>query len=68
MSESTRGPLYIVTERLDPGGGEKWDSYLSWSHLSQLDEVVSLDSSLCPPVVDELLPEDWSHVLNGDSC
>jgi hypothetical protein len=60
------GPLYITTERFDPGRGADWTDYISWSGLTQLREVVSLDSILCPKVIDEILPEDWHHIVNED--
>jgi hypothetical protein len=59
-------PLYIVTERFDPGRGDDWQKYVSWSGLTQLHEVVSLDAILCPKVIDEILPEDWHHIVNED--
>jgi hypothetical protein len=59
-------PLYIATERFDTGRESEWEKYLSWSGLTQLREVVSLDSILCPRVVDEILPDDWNHIVNED--
>jgi len=60
------GPLFIVTERFDPRRGSDWHSYVNWSKLNQLTEVVSLDSCLCPPVVREIRDEDWPHIVNED--
>src|SRR6266481_3149274 len=60
------GPLYIVTERFDPSVGERWHRYVAWSTLSQLSEVVSLDSSLCPPILREVRDDDWPHIVNED--
>src|SRR4026209_1102755 len=60
------GPLYIATERFDPGRGLEWDRYVAWSGLTQLREVVSLDAMLCPRVVEEILPDDWDHSVNED--
>lgn len=60
------GPLYIVTERFDPGRGADWDRYLAWSGLTQLREVVSLDGYLGKPVVEDILPDDWPHIVNED--
>jgi hypothetical protein len=60
------GPLFIVTERFDASFGESWSRYIAWSGLRQLSEVVSLDSLLCPSVLDEILDEDWSHIVNED--
>jgi len=59
-------PLYIVTERFDPARGADWADYISWSGLTQLREVVSLDSILCPKVIDEILQADWHHIVNED--
>jgi len=60
------GPLYIVTERFDRGRGTDWAKYIKWSQLTQLREVVSLDTILCPKVIDAVLPEDWDHIVNED--
>jgi hypothetical protein len=59
------GPLYIVTERFNPGRPD-WDRYIAWSGLTQLREVVSLDGGLCPTVIKEILPEDWNEIVNED--
>jgi hypothetical protein len=60
------GPWFIVTETFDPRRGEAWHRYVAWSKLTQLTEVVSLDSNLCPPVVGEIRDEDWPHIVNED--
>ena len=60
------GPLYIATEGFDPSRGADWDRYITWSGLVQLTEVVSLDGMLCPPVVKDILPDDWGHIVNED--
>jgi hypothetical protein len=58
-------PWFIATEKFDkshPG----WEKYIAWSGLSQLDEVVSLDTSLCPTVLPEIKTEYWSRIVNED--
>lgn len=60
------GPFYTVAERFDPSCGEAWNRYVAWSGLTQLSEVVSLDGLLCPRVIQNLLPEDWPHIVNED--
>lgn len=60
------GPLFIVKEKFDARRGADWRSYLDWSKLDQLTEVVSLDSILCPRVVGEIRDEDWPHIVNED--
>ena len=58
-------PLFIATERFDPTD-EAWQKYFEWAKIPALAEVVSLDGSLCNPVIGELLDEDWSHIVNAD--
>lgn len=65
MTTSTK-PLFLVTERFGPQRGDEWDKYLAWSRLAHLTEVVTLDSGLCPLVIDEVRDDDWPHVVNED--
>src|SRR5262249_44795405 len=57
-------PWFIATEPFTPTDGEKWDKYIEWSGLNQLDEVVSLDGLLCPPVLRYIEDEYWPHIVN----
>jgi hypothetical protein len=60
------GPLYIVTERFHPGGdAAEWEQYRRWSGLD-LTELISLDPTLCPSVLQEISDEDWPHIVNQD--
>jgi hypothetical protein len=58
-------PLFIATERFDPSN-EAWPKYIAWSGLKQLDELVSLDSALCPTVLPKTKPEYWDHIVSED--
>src|SRR5262249_19196692 len=58
-------PWFIATEKFDPSDAG-WQKYIAWSGLEQLDEVVSLDSSLCPTVLPDIKPEYWNHIVNED--
>lgn len=58
-------PWFIATERFDVASGG-WAGYAAWSGLTQLDEVVSLDSMLCPSLLPEMRDEYWPHVVNED--
>jgi hypothetical protein len=62
MAES----LFIATERFDPTDGETWQKYFEWAKIPALKEVVSLDISLCNPLVNELSDEDWNHIVCED--
>jgi len=56
-------PWYIATKRYSPADAEGWASYIAWSGLTQLEEVVSLDSMLCPSVLKEIEDDDWPHIV-----
>lgn len=53
--------VYTAVECFDPGYGETWQKFITWSGLTQLREVVSLDSCLCPTFFRDLIVEDWQH-------
>jgi hypothetical protein len=59
-------PLFVAKRPFDPSIGEGWTKYLTWSGLTQLTEVVSLDGMLCPTVPEELSAEDWNHNVHAD--
>jgi hypothetical protein len=59
-------PRYIATETFTARGGEAWDTYVEWSGLTQLDEVVSLDPMLCPTLLPEIRDDYWPHIVNED--
>jgi hypothetical protein len=58
-------PLFVATERFDQSDAH-WGKYIAWSRLEQLDEVVSLDSSLCPTILPDIKTEYWNHIVNED--
>lgn len=59
-------PWFIATERFDASFGDKWTKYISWSGLSQLEELVSLDTMLCPSVLSEIKDDYWPYIVNAD--
>jgi len=58
-------PWFIATEKFDQSSSD-WGKYVAWSGLEQLDEVVSLDSSLCPTVLPDIKTDYWDHIVNED--
>ena len=58
--------IYTAVERFGPASGESWRAFIEWSGLTQLREVVSLDTMLCPSVFGELTDEDWEHNVQED--
>ena len=58
-------PWFIATEKFDQTNAG-WEKYITWSGLEQLDEVVSLDGSLCPTVLPNVKKEYWKYIVNED--
>lgn len=59
-------PWFAAVERFGPQNGDAWVKYLSWSKLYQLEELVSLDSLLCPSVFKKIEDHFWPHIVNED--
>ena len=59
-------PWFIATQPFSPEDGAKWDKYLKWSGLTQLQELVSLDGMLCPTILPEIKDDYWPHIVNED--
>jgi hypothetical protein len=58
--------LFVAKRLFDQSVGEAWNRYVTWSGLSQLAEVVSLDNILCPTVPEELTSADWNYNVHAD--
>jgi len=58
-------PWFVATQKFDKSDAT-WAKYIAWSGLKQLDEIVSLDSSLCPTVLPDIKTEYWNHIVNED--
>lgn len=61
-------PWFIATKTFGPADGDKWTDYVKWSGLSQLDELISLDSMLCPTLLPDIKDDYWPHIVNEDFC
>jgi hypothetical protein len=55
-------PWFIATERFGPWDEDRWARYIEWSGLIQLDELVSLDAMLNPPVLRAMKDSYWPKV------
>jgi hypothetical protein len=58
-------PWFVATEKFDKSDAG-WAKYITWSGLEQLDEVISLDCSLCPTVLPNIKTEYWNRIVNKD--
>lgn len=61
-----REPVYAARRRFGPHHGERWTAWLAWSGLAQVQELVSLDTILCPEAPEGLIAEDWEHNVRAD--
>ena len=59
-------PWFIATARFTPDDGGRWNDYIQWSGLTQLEEVVSLDGLLCPTLLREIRYDYWPHIVQED--
>ncbi len=59
-------PWFIATEPFSPIDGERWSKYIEWSGLTQLSELITLDSMLCPPILAKVRDDYWPHIVNED--
>jgi hypothetical protein len=59
-------PWFIATRPFTPESGEQWQGFVRWSGLTQLTELVSLDSYLCPALLEETRAEYWPHIVQED--
>jgi hypothetical protein len=58
--------LFLAKRPFDPSAGDRWDRYVAWSGLSQLREVITLDTMLCPTLPEELTAADWDYNVHAD--
>lgn len=59
-------PWFIATERFSPDSGDAWTTFVDWSGLTHLTEVVSLDPMLCPTLLPDVKASYWPHIVNED--
>ncbi|MEM9483338.1 MAG: hypothetical protein AAGA83_06560 [Cyanobacteria bacterium P01_F01_bin.116] len=53
-------------QRFIPSQTKDWQSYIQFSGFTHITEVVTLDSVLCPDLIDDLIDEDWSYNVQAD--
>ncbi len=53
---------YIATESFNKSH-DGWKDFVEWSKLTQVNEIVSLDISLCPNLINDPTEEDWRHIV-----
>jgi hypothetical protein len=58
-------PWFIATEQFTPED-ESWNGFIQFSGLTQLKELVSLDSCLCPTILPTPKAEYWPHLVTED--
>jgi hypothetical protein len=69
MNESSQLTfLYTARAKFDKSNNESWDTYIKWSKLTHLTELVSLDQGLNEVLVEPDLhnDEDWDFIVLDD--
>jgi hypothetical protein len=59
--------MYAACRKFGPASGERWTSYLDWSGLHEVREIISLDALLCPNLIDDLQAADWDYNIQEDN-
>ncbi|MGD1857922.1 MAG: hypothetical protein ACFB2W_27110 [Leptolyngbyaceae cyanobacterium] len=57
---------FTARQRFMPSQGKDWHSYVQFSGFTHITELVTLDSFLCPDLVENLIDEDWAHNVQVD--
>jgi len=57
---------YTAIERFDPGNGERWVGFTRWLGRTDLKRIVTLDNTLCPPVVHPQSADDWQYIAREE--
>ncbi len=58
--------LYTLRERFTVHPQQRFDDYRMFSGFHHITELVTLDSMMCPDLIDELRTEDWEHNVQKD--
>ena len=54
--------LFTARERFDSSYGDRWNKYLDFLGRNDLTRVVTLDTILCPSVIELSEPADWASL------
>lgn len=58
--------LHTLRERFTADQPQRLDGYRTFSGFHHITELVTLDSIMCPDLIDELNTEDWEHNVHED--
>jgi hypothetical protein len=58
--------MFAAHFKFGPASGDSWTSYIEWSGLTHISEIVSTGEILCPTVIEQLIDEDWKHNIHED--
>jgi hypothetical protein len=59
--------VFVACQKFEPSCGDSWSSYIEWSGLRHIEEIVSSDIILCPSLIDTLMDEDWNFNVHADN-
>ncbi len=59
-------PIFAACQKFDARSGDSWLRYIDRSGFIHIDEIVSVDTMLCPSLIDELVDDDWKYNIHAD--
>jgi hypothetical protein len=58
--------MFAACQRFDQRNGDSWSRFIEWTGFQHIREIVSIDTMLCPSLIDELADEDWQYNIHAD--
>lgn len=58
--------LFTIRKRFTTASQQRFDDYQQFSGFHHISELVSLDSMMCPDLINELRAEDWDYNVQED--
>jgi hypothetical protein len=58
--------MFAACQKFDSRCGDSWSRYIEWSGFHHIQEIVSIDTMLCPSLIDTLIDDDWKFNIHAD--
>ncbi len=58
--------MFAACQKFDSRCGDSWSQYIEWSGFHHIQEIVSIDTMLCPSLIDTLIDDDWKFNIHAD--
>lgn len=58
--------VFAACRKFDSNCGDEWSRFVHWSGFHHIEEIVSVDTILCPSLIDTLIDDDWEFNIHSD--